>query len=144
MTKTSDVAKPRFSLAGLLLTVAAVATVLGLMIQAPPRIAAVTLFAMVVVLLAFLTVAIIYATDNWRPLCIGAIFPLAIPFLFAAMNCGYLILCFETEDPQLEVIGVPNAGGLRFLLGGSLLASIALGHLCVAFRWIIDRPKPDK
>lgn len=137
--------RPRlqFSLAALLLTIAAVANVLWLIVEAPPDLARIVSVVGIVVLSAFSITGIISGQATLRAFCIGALVPLATMLFFIATNFGGLInvladqdrLSFMTNYAMLP-IELPVASRV---FGFGILLSIALGYLCVGFQWLIER-----
>jgi hypothetical protein len=116
--------RPQFSIAALLLTVAAVAVVLALMVQ----VNGVAFLALLLALMPLLTIGLIYGQGNLRPFCIGAIFPVGFFLAYAAF--------------RFEIHAFRRSASSFFWT--AILMSIALGYLCVWFRWLIDRPRPPE
>ena len=144
--------RPRlqFSLAALLLTIAAVANVLWLIVEAPPDLARIVSVVGIVVLSALSIIGVISGQATLRAFCIGAIVPLATMLFFIATNFGGLINVLADQDrlnpftnpsyatSPIELSVAPRAFGVGILL------SIALGYLCVGFHWLIEKRKtPD-
>ena len=134
-------AKPRFqfSLAALLLTIAAVAVVLALMVRPTPIVATFGLLTLTVVSMAFIAVALVYGCESIRAFCIGAAFPLTMSFGYAVFNMQWLL-----DIEPLSLITRTDPRQAAHFFGTAILASIALGYLCVVFRWLIDRPRPPE
>lgn len=123
----------------MLLTVAAVAVVLALMIEPDAVTATFSLIGVTVVSLAFIAIGVVYGADNMRAFCIGAAFPLTMSFGYAVFNMQSLLILepfsvITSTDPRLPAQFMGTMG----------LASIALGYLCVAFRWIIAPPEDKR
>jgi NhaP-type Na+/H+ and K+/H+ antiporter len=123
---------PQFSIAALLLTIAAVAVVLALMLQVDYRIGTPILLWSTTVYLAFVAIALVYGRDSIRPFCIGATIPIA--YSLAESSCMGILF-----NPPLEGIPGSNTYNPTHHLGTAILLSIALGYLCVGFRWLIER-----
>jgi hypothetical protein len=137
----------QFSLATLLLTVAAIAVVLALGFRAKSAISTLVLIALMLVSMAFITVTLVYGRDSYRPFCIGAAFPLALSFVYMADNVGYLLDDFGEafgRGRQLDVVDFVGPITANETLGTAILASIVLGYLCVGFRWLIASPSAKK
>lgn len=134
----------QFSLAALLLTVAAVASLLWLIIEVPPDLARIISVATVVVLSALGITGTVSGQPSFRAFCIGALVPLAMMLLFIATNLGGLINVFagnerlNTYNNPTYVPSIDLSVAPRFFAVGILL-SIALGYLCVGFRRLIER-----
>jgi hypothetical protein len=124
-------AKPRlqFTLRILLLTVAADAIVLALMFQVPLDVAQPTLIGLVLVTSALAITGLAHGDTTIRPFCIGAIVPLSMMLVYiTAKSVRFSIsLVFSSVND------------FRYCYGGVLLGAVALGYLCVAFRWLIER-----
>jgi hypothetical protein len=137
----------QFSIRLLLLTVAAVAVVLGLMFQAPLKVASPALLVLVIM---FSALALTGATAG-RPFlcayCVGVLVPLGVALFHLAINASSLMSGFDDPPPFAyeSVLGYTFAYPAypRFA-GACLLGSIALGYLCVGFRWLIERPRPPE
>lgn len=145
-------AKPRlqFTLGALLLTVAAVSLVLALMFHVPPAWGCVALIVLMLAFLALITVAFRYGSEGIRPFCIGAVFPLMFALIHAANDIGYLFddMAYALRPPMLPGMGMGNSDvrhptETNFLIGSAILMAIALGYLCVGFRWLIEREPPE-
>jgi hypothetical protein len=137
----------QFSLASLLLSVAAVAVVLALGFHAKSAISTLVLLALTLVFMAFITVTLFYGRDSYRPFCIGAAFPLALSFVYMADNVGLLLDDISDAIGRgrlLDVMDFVDPINANEVLGTSILAGIVLGYLCVGFRWLIARPSADK
>lgn len=122
----------QFSIATLLLNVAALAVVLALMFQVPAEIArpAFVVFAPTASALAMTGLA--YGPTEMRAFCIGASVPLGMMLVAVTMHLFELDRWFTSKQP----------GKLPVIFGSGFLASIALGHICLWFRLFIDRPGP--
>lgn len=130
----------QFSIAALLLTIAVAAGDLALMRRADSAYALLAQFGLMFVFLAFIAIALVYGRDNIRPFCIGAAFPLAMAFL----NVGFALeLCVIPIRQSLghatgRLLLVKDPITANLIVGTALLASIALGLLCVVLRWLIE------
>lgn len=136
--------RPRlqFSLAALLLTIAAVANVLWLIVEAPPDLARIVSVVGIVVLSALSIIGVISGQATLRAFCIGAIVPLAMMLFFIATNLGGLINVLADQD-RLNPFTNPSYGTSPIELsvaprvfGVGILLSIALGFLCVGMHWL--------
>lgn len=131
-------APPRFqfSLAALLLTVAVVAGDLALMFQVASKPAQVVLIFFVIALTALGLTGAINGPPTWRTFCIGALVPLGIMVVKIATSINAFI-------GNLATFSTAVAGYNQFF-GYGILASIAIGYLCVAAQWVTTRHElPD-
>lgn len=138
----------QFSLAALLLTIAVVANVLWLIIEAPPDLARMLSIAAIVVLAALSITGTISGRAMLRTFCVGALVPLAMMLLFIATNLGDLINVFAGNErlntynnPAYVPLPITFSVAPRFF-GVGILLSVALGYLCVGFRWLIETREP--
>lgn len=142
-------AKPQVSIAALLLTIAAVAGILTLMFQAPVKIGTPTMVSAVPVALALLLIGITYGKGTVRPFCIGAVVPVAMMCGYVTTNLSYLKIWLTGGG--LRYFGPSGTGpqlplfkdDLLKVFGGLFLTSIALGYLCLLFRWFVDWSSDD-
>jgi hypothetical protein len=133
----------QFSLAALLLTVAAVAVVLALTFQVEQTIAFMSLVLFTFIGSAFSTVALVFGRDGIRAFGIGAAFPLAWALVYLITSGDNAIAM--TFGGLLDEYGMMiELDHMRRQVGLAVLLSIPLGHLCVGFRWLIDRPRPPE
>lgn len=135
----------QFSLAALLLTVAAVAGVLALMLRPESALTSLGLVGLTLVCMAFVTIELVYGRESVRPFCIGAAFPLLLAFLYIGSTVGGLlddIAVSLGHGRVLDVIDFTAPITVNHIIGTAILASIALGYLCVGFRWLVDRRQP--
>ncbi len=139
----------QFSLAAMLLTVAAIAGVLALMFQVPTEPARIALIVAVFGLSALAITGIINGQPALKTFCVGASVPLAIMLLFIAINFGGLVNSYASIE-QINTYYALNAPSpLTFpmipkFFGIGIIMGIALGYLCVGFRWLIERREsPD-
>jgi len=144
-------ARFQFSLAALLLTIAAVAGVLTLMFHAPTEPACAILIAAAVMLSGLALTGLAHGRAIFHTFCLGAILPLGCLLIFIATNMAGVANWLLDDQQQklhagLEIWTYPiidNPAVVR-LLGVGILASIALGYLCVGFRWLIERREPPE
>ncbi|HVX12141.1 MAG TPA: hypothetical protein VHC22_13250 [Pirellulales bacterium] len=135
----------QFSLAALLLTVAAVAAVLALMFQASVEIATPAILTIIPASLALLLIGIIYGKRAVRPFCIGAVVPVAMMASYVSHTLQLWSQWLLTREPN--GFDFMDAGTFKTFVGYTLLLSIALGYLCVGFRWLVERrgaPEQDE
>ena len=141
----------QFSLAALLLTVAAIAGVLALMFRVPTIPARGTLIVVIYVLSALVLTGFAFGQPALRAYCIGAIVPLASLLFFISPHLAGLLVLLASDNENatapfdmtfLELLFV--APGVQRLLGVGILMSIASGYLCVGFRWLIERREPPE
>jgi Na+/H+ antiporter NhaB len=120
----------QFTLRILLLTVAADAVVLALMFQVPFEVAQPTLIGLLLIASALAITGLTYGDTTIRPFCIGAILPLSMMLVYFTAVCAHVGLynLFPSADR-------------RNYYGGTLLAAIGLGYLCIGFRWLIERER---
>jgi hypothetical protein len=139
-------ARFQFSIRLLLLTVAAVAVVLALMFQVPFDTASRTLVALVPVVSAFAITGLAFGSSGMRSFCIGASVPLAMMLIFVTTNLHEFRYWLHGLDLDEPILAFPAtlSPDCQNLLGGGLLASVALGYLCVGFRLLIERKEPSK
>lgn len=134
--------KPQFSIRLLLVTIAAVAVVLALMFHAPVMVASPALIALLIVCSALALTGAMAGRPLLCSYCVGALVPMGVALFHLAMNSGAFLHLFD-ELPPFEYESVlpytfAHAEYPKWL-GVCLLASIAIGYLCVAFRWLIER-----
>lgn len=120
----------QFSVRALFVTIAAVAVVLALMFQIPLEAARPTLVLLIPTGSALAITGIVYGRATARPFCIGALVPLSVMLVYGTA------ISARTGIYQMFV------GDQREYLGGTLLAAIVLGYLCVAFAWQIEPQQP--
>lgn len=126
--------RPQLSVTSLLLTVAGIYLALALMFQGDHVITSTALFALVVTGLAFCVIGIIYGRESLRPFVIGAAFPLLAWFLQHGTS--------PISSVEARMYGIEHhLVSERLHLGGGILSGIALGYLCIGFRWLIERHK---
>jgi hypothetical protein len=136
----------QFSLTALLLTVAAVAGVLALMFRVPTEIACATLIAIVLVFSGLALTGLAHGQAVLQTFCLGAVVPLGSLLLFVTMNMASVANWFLSGIQQQNLSGIVEIWtypiienpAVSKLLGVGILASIALGYLCVGFRWLIE------
>lgn len=136
----------QFSLAALLLTVAAVAGVLGLMFQVPTEPAYIG-FALVIIILLALALTGLAGSPQLRAFCVGALVPLGLLVYFLAQDLFVIAFWLEHPFQDYDYSGPPLRtadDSLPRFLGVGILLSIALGYLCVGFRWLIERREPPE
>jgi len=128
----------QFSLKWLLLTVAAVSAVLAITLRLRATIGIPVLLGLTYASLAFAVVALAYGSDGVRPFCIGAVVPLACALLEVLSNGSQTLWWSSMAQADTDVyMETPKR-----ILGTGLLASIALGYLCVGFHWLIGPRQP--
>ena len=137
----------QFSLAALLLTVAAVAGVLALMLRVPPG-AAFLSFAGIIPILTALALTGLGGRPGLRAFCIGALVPLGLTLYSEAQNLNWMAFRFaRLVSPAngmglgcgLGGAGIVDEGAFSKLFGVAILMNTASGYLCVGFRWLIER-----
>lgn len=96
--------------------------------------ASMSLVLLTLVGLAFSTVALIFGRDAVRSFGVGAAIPLACSCLWAATDTNSLIAALAEPADS----GFADLTYAKRILGSAILASIAVGYLCVIFRWIIE------
>jgi hypothetical protein len=134
----------QFSLAALLLTVAAIAGVLALTFRVAGNVANLSFVALLPVSLAFLTIGIVYGHNCLRPFCIGAAFPLVMAFGFVTFSADLIYDSIWPVFPTVEDNREPSVAMKQRIFGAAFLSSIVIGYLCVGFRWlIVTREPPD-
>lgn len=137
----------QFSLAALLLTVAVLAGDLALMVHEESLPAMLVLLGLTLALMSFVAVGALYGRDNVQPFCVGAAFPLLLAFLFTANNAVWLeahVAGYLGRDNQIEYFNPVPLRAANRILGNAIPASIAIGYLCVGFRWLIERREPSE
>jgi hypothetical protein len=135
-------AKLQFSIAGLFSTVTGIAVVLWLMIRVDPNVGTPILLALTLTCLAFACVALLHGHGNVRPFSVGLAVPLIYSLAEASFSGIILNVPIEGIVPVLSAsVTITNRASIA--LGSAILIGVALGCLCVVFRWIIDRPKRD-
>lgn len=134
-TPPNDMGRPQLSVTSLLLTVAGICLALALMFHGDHVITSTALFALVVTGLAFCVIGIIYGRESLRPFVIGAAFPLVLSLAWFVQHGTSPISSIEARIYGIEHYLVSE----RLHLGGGILSGIALGYLCVGFRWLIER-----
>jgi hypothetical protein len=142
--------RPQFSIAALLLTIAAVAVDLALMLRVPTRTAFVS-FSVIVIVSTALALTGLGGRPQLRAFCIGALVPLSLLLYFVGIEglfdiADWLEQLLSNAGRAADETGdAHRMGNPRFtkLFGVGILLSIALGYLCVGFRWLIA-PRKDE
>ena len=139
----------QFSLAALMLTVAVVAGDLALMLYVQPEAARLVLVLTIVAMSAFGLIGVLHGRPALHAFCVGALVPLGIMLIFLAVNLeGLLRLSLDSlSGTETTASGEGEAWSLLALsdhrisrlFGIGILTSVALGYLCVGFRWLIER-----
>ncbi|HWB08696.1 MAG TPA: hypothetical protein VG826_05715 [Pirellulales bacterium] len=135
----------QFSLSALLSTVAAVAVLLALMFQVPIDVAAKTLVLLQMVATAFVVTCLAFGrSPTLQAFCVGALVPLGVMTAWLTMNLSALTAWFGYERMRYQEAYFSSFGndGFARLYGVGIILSIALGYLCVGFRWFIERERP--
>jgi hypothetical protein len=129
----------QFSVKWLLLTVAAVSVVLAIMLRLRATIAIPVLLGTAYACMAFAVVALAYGKEGVRPFCIGAVVPLVCSLLEVLSNGSQTLWWSSIAQADTDIyMETPKR-----ILGTALLASIALGYLCVGFHWLIGSRRPQ-
>lgn len=152
--------RPQFSVRLLLLTVAAVAVDMALMLQVPMYRDDIVATGTQVAFLSF-TVIIIVSTGlaftglggqpRLRAFCTGALVPLILMLYFIAQQGGIADIAVWLERHLNSRMVWGGVGGATLmeskwavkLFGFGILLSIALGYLCVVFQWLVN-PRSEK
>src|SRR5215469_2655701 len=116
--------RPQFSIAALLLTVAAVAVVLALMrtTGSPTEIAFV---AVTPLLLGFVGVGIFYGQGNCRPFCLGALPPLllSMSYLRGELNSWLVAKWMGSEHYTSHLLQTQMDSEHIVIMGAAILAA---------------------
>jgi hypothetical protein len=135
----SAMERPRlqFSLAGLLLTVTAVAGVMALMFCIPGQVGGPVLILLALVLPALAITGVGNGRPAFRTFCLGALLPLSMMLFQIALYGQQMVAWFSAKNSGHSLF-IESAAFSRFV-GAGILTSIALGYVCIAFRWFLLR-----
>ncbi|HVX13495.1 MAG TPA: hypothetical protein VHC22_20085 [Pirellulales bacterium] len=129
----------QFSVKVLLLTVAAVSVVLAVTLRVRATIGIPVLFGLTYASIGFVVVALACGNEGLRPFCVGAFVPLACALLEVLSNGSQTLWWSSVAQADTDIyMETPKR-----ILGTALLASIALGYLCVGFHWLIGSREPQ-
>jgi hypothetical protein len=121
--------KMQFSLGTLLLLPVIAGCAMAVMFTKPPSIAAVELLVIEFLLPSALTAGIIYTTGYKRAFCIGALLPVGPLWIY----CVFAIFSFASlQTWDLNA----NSVNYQWVFGGSWLASVISGCVCLSIRWL--------
>lgn len=134
--------KPRlqFGLATLFGTTAAVGAVLALMFHMPIVPATLILLTLVFICSSLVCTGFAYAKQSFRAFCIGAAVPLSVMLIFVARHTyAYTSPFVISVLPVNSIVDEIHIPGTPYFFGTGLLSAMALGYICLAFRWCVVR-----
>jgi hypothetical protein len=118
----------QFSLGTLLLLPVIAGCAMAVLFTKPFNVAAKELYIIAFLLPAILTGGIVYGKGYTRAFCIGALFPAGMLFLYSTMQFTD-VLFGQVQDYNTFFT-------LQCLFGGSWLAAVVSGCMCMGIRWL--------